>query len=164
MRKVLDFQTDGSEVRWVPINDVVMGGESTGVVEVVDGTLQFRGSLSLANNGGFSSVRSRDQRFDFRGFSHVVLRVRGDGRRYQLRLTTQASHRGIAVSYGASFETTAGEWTIVRIALNALAPTVRGTALEGPALDASDIREIGLLIGDKVAGRFSLEVDWIAVE
>ena len=164
MQTLIDFQADASVPRWVAVNDVVMGGESRGEVEIAAGTLHFTGSLSLANNGGFASVRSRDQRFDFSDFSHVVMRVRGDGRRYQLQLATDASHRGIAVSYGAPFATTTGEWIIVRIGLDPLAPTVRGIRLDGPPLDPSDIREIGLLIGDERAGRFSLEVDWIAVE
>ena len=163
MQKLLDFQADEPAVHWVAINDVVMGGESSGVAELADGKLHFHGSLSLANNGGFASARTRHQGFNLLGFSHVVMRVRGDGRHYQLRLATGASHRGIAVSYGASFASMAGEWTIVRIALDSLTPTARGAALEGPPLDASDIHEIGLLIGDKLAGRFSLEVDWIAV-
>ena len=165
MQTLIDFQTPPpSGSRWVAVNDVVMGGESLGHVEIAEGKLRFAGSLSLANNGGFASARMRDQRFDFSGFHQVVMRVRGDGRRYQLRLATVAMHRGIAVSYAASFATTAGEWIIVRIALDSLAPTVRGTPLDGPSLDPSSIREVGLLIADKLAGNFSLEVDWIAVE
>ena len=164
LQTLIDFQADTFGPRWVAINDVVMGGESRGEAEVAAGTLHFTGSLSLANNGGFASVHTGDQIFDFSGFDHVVMRVRGDGRRYQLRLATDATHRGIAVSYGAPFATTAGEWIIVRIGLESLAPTVRGTALDGPPLDPSAIREFGLLIADGRAGPFSLEVDWIAVE
>ena len=164
MQTLIDFQSAASASPWVAVNDVVMGGESSGHVEITGGKLRFSGSLSLANNGGFASVRTRGQRFDFSDFSHVLMRVRGDGRRFQLRLATDAKHRGITVSYGAPFATTVGQWTVVRIGLDSLSPSVRGTSLNGPPLDVSGIREIGLLIGDKVAGGFSLEVDWIAVE
>ncbi|HET9034056.1 MAG TPA: CIA30 family protein [Dokdonella sp.] len=164
MQTLFDFQSAASASHWVAVNDVVMGGESLGRVEITGGKLRFSGSLSLANNGGFASARAREQHFDFSDFRHVLMRVRGDGRHYQLRLATDARHRGITVSYGAPFATTAGEWIIVRIGLDSLTASVRGTSLDGPPLDVSSIREIGLLINDKAAGSFSLEVDWIAVE
>lgn len=164
MQKLIDFQTDASRSTWVTVNDGVMGGESQGQVEVEAGKLQFTGTLSLANQGGFASVRTHDQLFDFSRFSHVIMRVRGDGRSYQLRLGTDATHEGKPVSYGAPFTTRAGEWINVRVDLAALEPSVRGTALDGPPLERSRVREIGLLISDGRAGEFSLEVEWIAVE
>jgi NADH dehydrogenase [ubiquinone] 1 alpha subcomplex assembly factor 1 len=109
-------------------------------------------------------VRSVGRDFDLGGSSAVVLRVRGDGRRYQLRLATDARCRGLTVSYGAGFDTTAGEWTELRVPLASLEPTVRGTSLSGPRLDPSQVREIGLLIADKREGAFLLAVDWIALE
>ena len=74
------------EPRWVAVNDGVMGGRSTGGPTLPDGTLKFRGDLSLANNGGFASVRSVGRSFDLSSATAVVLRVKGDGRSYQLRL------------------------------------------------------------------------------
>ncbi len=164
MRPIINFDGSPQEPRWVAVNDGVMGGLSRGGPVVADGQLQFSGELSLANNGGFSSVRSIDRDFDLSGASAVLLRVRGDGRRYQLRLATDASYRGIAVSYGAEFNTTDGQWTEVRLPLDSLKPTVRGSALQGPPMNPAQVREIGLLIGDKREGRFALTVDWIGVE
>lgn len=164
MRYLVTFDNSSQEPNWVAVNDGVMGGRSSGSPTVADGILSFNGELSLENNGGFSSVRSVGRDFDLSGLSKVVLRVRGDGRRYQLRLATDARHRGIVVSYGAEFDTAAAEWTEVRVPLAKLDPTVRGTSLPGPALDASQIREIGLLIADKREGAFALDVDWIGVE
>ena len=94
----------------------------------------------------------------------MVLRVRGDGRRYQLRLATDARYRSMPISYSVEFDTTAGEWTEVRLPLATLKPTVRGDTLQGPPLDPAQVREIGLLIADKREGPFTLLVDWIAVE
>ena len=164
MRTLMNFDNSPQEPRWVAVNDGVMGGRSSGGPRVADGQLEFSGQLSLANNGGFSSVRSVGRDFDLSDASQVVLRVRGDGRRYQLRLASDARYRGISVSYGAEFATKAGEWTEVRVPLASLTPTVRGDALQGPPIDPSQIREIGLLIGDKREGAFALSVDWIAVE
>ncbi len=164
MRTLMNFDNGAQQVRWFALNDGVMGGLSSGGPKLVDGTLEFSGTLSLANNGGFSSVRSAGRDFDLSDASTVILRVRGDGRQYQLRLATDARHRGVAVSYGASFETTAGEWTEVRVPLASLQPTARGTPLQGPALDAAQVREFGLLVADKREGSFALSVHWIAVE
>ncbi|CAN5303879.1 CIA30 family protein [soil metagenome] len=164
MRTLIGFDNSPQEPRWVAVNDGVMGGRSSGGPTVADGELAFRGELSLANNGGFSSVRSVGRDFDLSDASVVVLRVRGDGRRYQLRLATDARYRGVPVSYGAGFDTTAGKWTEVRIPLASLEPTVRGSSLRGPPLDPSQVREIGLLIADKREGSFALSVDWIALE
>lgn len=164
MRSLITFENSSQEPRWVAVNDGVMGGRSSGSPMVADGTLSFSGQLSLANKGGFSSVRSVGREFDLSDVTAIVLRVRGDGRRYQLRLATGARHRDVAVSYGAGFDTLAGEWTEVRVPLAGLVPSVRGTRLQGPPLDASQVREIGLLITDKREGAFSLDVDWIGVE
>lgn len=164
MATLISFDGSPTEPRWVAVNDGVMGGRSQGGPALSDGHLQFRGELSLANNGGFSSVRTVGEEFDFSGATAVVLRVRGDGRPYQLRLATAARYRGIAVSYGGEFATVAGRWTDVRVPLDTLVPTVRGVRLDGPPLDPTRVREIGILIADQREGAFALDVDWIGLE
>jgi NADH dehydrogenase [ubiquinone] 1 alpha subcomplex assembly factor 1 len=164
MRVLMQFDGDPAEPRWIAVNDGVMGGLSRGAPEISDGRLRFSGVLSLANNGGFSSVRTLGRSYDLTGVAEVVMRVRGDGRQYQLRLATDATWRGITVSYGAPFATVAGQWQLVRVALDELQPSAHGASLRGPPFEPGHVREIGLLIGDKREGAFSLELDWIAVE
>ena len=49
---------------WQIVNDGVMGGLSKGNVEhTSDNIMHFWGTLSLDNNGGFSTVRSRGVNF-----------------------------------------------------------------------------------------------------
>lgn len=163
MRTLIKFDGNRSEPLWVAVNDGVMGGRSSGAPLIKDGLLQFSGALSLENNGGFSSVRTVDYNIDLSGFDSLVLRVRGDGRRYQLRLSTNAHHRGIPVSYSADFMPNA-EWMIVRLSLDTFKPSVRGTLLDGPSFDRSLVGQIGLLIGDKREGPFSMAIDWIGAE
>lgn len=164
MRVLLNFSNSLLEPRWVAVNDGVMGGRSSGCAVVADGQLLFSGEVSLLNNGGFASVRSVGQLFDLSGATQVVLRIRGDGRRYQLRLATDACNRGMPVSFGASFETRAGEWCEVCVPLDSLVATVRGTKVPTASLDLSQVQEIGLLIADKREGAFALAVEWIAVK
>jgi len=165
-RTVMDLQFDGAvgEPTWVAQNDDVMGGVSKGGAKVIDGVLVFTGSLSLENNGGFAQVEIRNLRTDLSGKEGVKLRVRGDGRTYQLRLATNARHRGSRIAYRAEFPTRAGEWVDVVVPFADLAPSHHGDMLDGPPVDLSQVEEIGFLLGDGRAGPFSLEVDWMRAE
>ncbi len=163
-RTLMTFSGGADEPAWVAVNDGVMGGLSRGRPAVADGQLRFTGTLSLENNGGFASVRTTGRVYDLSGATAMILRVQGDGRTYQLRLATDARIRRSAIAYGAEFQTTAGQWTEVRIPLASLVPTFRGRTLDGPPLDLAKVEEIRLLIGDDRKGPFSLIVDWIKVE
>ncbi len=161
MIELLAFTRDKGEPVWMVVNDDVMGGRSSSVARIADGKLLFEGRLSLENNGGFASIRTINQAYNLIGTSVFVLRVMGDGRDYQLRIASTARFRGSAVSYGATFKTVAGQWIEVSIPVETLKPSYRGNALSGPELDLADVRELGLLIGDKREGEFSFSLDWI---
>ena len=90
MRMLLfDFSTERTIDAWVPINDVVMGGVSSSRLQATgNDTAAFTGLVSLENNGGFASVRSRPGKHDLRGYSGLELRIRGDARRYKINLKT----------------------------------------------------------------------------
>jgi monofunctional biosynthetic peptidoglycan transglycosylase len=164
LKKLIGFEDQATEPKWVAINDGVMGGLSKGGPEVKGGSLNFTGNLSLENNGGFSSIRTLGQKYDFSGKTAVVIRLKGDGRKYQLRLATDARFRGSAISYGAEFATEKGKWIEVKVSFDSLSPSWRGMKLKGPEFDSSKVEELGFLIGDKKSGEFEIEVDWIAVE
>jgi NADH dehydrogenase [ubiquinone] 1 alpha subcomplex assembly factor 1 len=164
MKEFFNFTGSAAEPDWVAVNDGVMGGRSAGGAKIEGGVLRFSGVLSLENNGGFASVRTPRGTFDLGGAEAMVLRVKGDGRIYQLRISTNARFRESPVSYGAEFSTEAAEWIEVRVPFNKLAPSWRGRALDGPPLDLGNVEEIGLLIGDKRPGPFSLDVDWMRLE
>jgi monofunctional biosynthetic peptidoglycan transglycosylase len=151
----------GDETAWTVINDGVMGGLSrSGMRTTAEGTGLFSGLLSLENDGGFVSTRAATDRPDWSGYGGVELRVRGDGRTYQLRLRTDDSTDG--TSYRASFETRAAEWTSVRIPFADFRPTYRGRILrDAPPLDTSSLRQIGFLLADGRPGSFRLEIDTV---
>ena len=160
MKDIVDF-SDPSEASWTIVNDGVMGGRSSSDMELTDeGTAVFSGFVSLDNNGGFASVRARFTLLDLSAFEGVVLRVRGDGRRYDLRFRMDGGFDGVA--YRAEFPTTAGEWTEVRLPFEGFQPSFRGWVPPGAdPLDPSRIRQMGILIGDKKEGSFQLEIAWV---
>lgn len=148
---------------WHAINDGVMGGVSQSDIRRTDqGTGVFEGVLSLENNGGFASVRVVVERRNLTTYSGLEVRVRGDGRTYQLRLRTNDSFDGIA--YRADFETRDGEWTTTRIPFGQFLPGFRGRTLSDAApLDTSQIQQLGFMLADKKPGPFSLEIDFVRV-
>lgn len=158
---VLQFAEEEKEPEWRPVNDGVMGGLSKGDCKTENGVLVFEGTLSLKNNGGFSSVRTLGASYDFADSEGLAMRVKGDGRIYQLRVATDARHRGSLVSYQKKFETKANEWIEVKVPFEELKPGWRGRMLSGHVFDPSKVSQLGVLIGDKKSGDFRLEVDWV---
>lgn len=58
--RLFGFDSPDAAQQWQAVNDGVMGGISDGRFRITaDQTMEFSGTLSLENNGGFASVRSR---------------------------------------------------------------------------------------------------------
>jgi len=159
-KTVYDFQTAANAAAWQVVNDDVMGGVSSSSFCVTNGVALFRGKVSLENNGGFASVRSLLTRHDLAGGNTVVVRVRGDGRRYKFTARTDPSFD--SAIYQCGFTTKKGEWEEHRLPFKQFVATFRGRVLSSePPLDAARITSVGFLISDKQDGSFQLEVAWI---
>jgi monofunctional biosynthetic peptidoglycan transglycosylase len=152
-----DFTPDGPDFGWYVLNDGVMGGRSEGGFEQHPGRLLFTGNTNT-RGGGFSSIRADDLQLDLSNHAGVRLKVRGDGRRYTWRLTTEARWRGRPVAYWADFDTEDGAWTAVDIPFSGFVPKFRGYRLDGPALDTSRITGMGLMIYDDRDGPFAVQL------
>ena len=135
------------------VDDVVMGGKSTGNFELnKDGHAVFYGYVSLENYGGFSSVRTRFKAKEIGNHTKVVIRLKGDGKDYQFRI--KSSPRDY-FSYIKPFETS-GEWQEIEIPLASLYPSFRGRTLDLPNFDAKSFEEIAFLIANKKEEKFNL--------
>ncbi|MGM0914489.1 MAG: CIA30 family protein [Pseudomonadota bacterium] len=157
---LIDFQHQHEAARWRAINDDVMGGVSRGGLHREGGIGVFSGETSLENNGGFASVRRDPEAFDLREHPGLELYVRGDGRRYQLRLYTDQLPQGAA--YRASFQPSAGQWQRVALSWREFEPVFRGRLLKDvAAVDPARIEQLGLMIVDRRAGPFRLELAWL---
>jgi len=154
------FKFSGEEPAWYTVDDDVMGGISNSSVDVIDpGFLSFSGTMSLENNGGFSSVRSDWQPTNLELYDGVLLRVLGDGKNYRLRI--RSAQTGSEISYNAVFETSPGKWQEVYIPFEKMVPTYRGFIMNVGKLDPSMIGSFGFMLSDKQAGEFELMIDWI---
>ncbi|NND97219.1 MAG: CIA30 family protein [Pirellulaceae bacterium] len=161
-RVLFDFSDAQSLAKWQIVNDTVMGGRSNSKVETTeDRQMRFSGNLSLANNGGFASARSRPAKLSLEQDDVIVLRVQGDGRTYTFNLYVPT--RRVAYSYQLDFKTQAGEWTEVKLPLSQFVAHSFGRKVPGDQLDANQVNSVGILLGDKNPGAFQLVVDWIKV-
>lgn len=153
--------TDDDTATWTVINDTVMGGVSRSRMRRSENnTGIFEGTVSLEHNGGFASVRTMLGRRDLSDAAGLELRVRGDGRTYQIRLRTDDRFDGIA--YRAPLETRDGTWVLRRIPFESFMPSFRGRILtDVPPLDTSRIQQLGFMLADQHPGPFALEIDYV---
>ena len=163
LRPLLDFAGPDTAQKWQAVNDNVMGGVSDGRFRITaDNTMEFSGRLSLENNGGFASVRTKPTNFNVHAGDTLVVRLKGDGREYVLNIYTKS--RRMAFSYRAPLPTTKDEWTEVSVPLEEFIPTAFGNRVQGMGPVAADqINSLGFMLSDKKAGPFKLEVDWVKI-
>ena len=73
---IFDFNKQSDLKNWIIIDDVVMGGKSSGSFELsAQGHGVFKGSISLDNNGGFSSVRYQFKKTLIKEFTKINLKI-----------------------------------------------------------------------------------------
>lgn len=139
-----------------------MGGLSRAQIVATQDGLRFQGVLSRGNGGGFASAR-RAIECDLRESSAVRIRVRGDGRHYQLRFRMDDNFDGI--SWRAIFKADAS-WQSIVLPFEAFQPVFRGTLVpDAGDLEPARIRQAGLLVSDGPEGAFGMDlssVEWLA--
>jgi len=160
---LLEFENPASIRNWRAVNDGVMGGRSVGRYRLTDqNTLEFFGYLSLENNGGFASIRLPSGDFNLDKGDSIVLKVKGDGRTYNMNLYAQRNLGGF--SFRQSFKTTANKLIEVKLPVDQFVATWRGRVFPKQKLNLSDVAGLGILLGDKKQGKFSLHIESISVE
>lgn len=158
---LFDFNKSSNLKYWRIVDDVVMGGRSNGNFKIdSNGHGKFSGEVSLKNNGGFSSLRYNFKTKDVSDYNTVVLRIKGDGHKYQFRVKT--SSRDYA-SYIYEFQTT-NDWMTIEIPFEAMDPRFRGRKLNAANYPGQQLEEIAFLIGNKKEQSFELLLDKISLK
>lgn len=153
---MIDFTKPTEYQKWLAVNDNVMGGISMGRLTYDGKSSQFQGELSLVNNGGFSSIKRSIEPLP-KEMNTVELMFIGDGRTYQLRLTTCKD--ASPINYKHEFSTIKGKPQKKIFNLQDFQAVFRGRLLsEAPELIANDIKHVGFLIADKQTQPFSLNL------
>lgn len=155
---LFDFEKTSKLDGWAVVDDVVMGGRSSGQLGISsDGHGIFEGYVSLENNGGFSSVRYDSGRIPTSEYSKIYIRLKGDGKAYQFRIKARARDYH---AYIMPFATT-GEWQEIEIPMDSMYPTFRGRLLDMENFNHHHLEEIRFLIANKKNESFKLLIDKI---
>ena len=153
---LLDTNGKTSKIKWNIVNDTVMGGRSSSRWSKNSSALSFEGFLSLENNGGFASVRHDLDNINLSSTDGIFIKVKGDGRKYQFRIRSQASRWA---NYSQEFKTKKDTVQSFFLPYKDFKPSWRGRSVRNvPTLTGKDVRGIGFLLGDKVQGRFKLDI------
>ena len=134
------------------VNDGVMGGVSQSRLRADPEGMFFEGVVSLANNGGFASMRFPASFPQLTNLLELV--VRGESKRYKFILRTEKAPQ---VVYESDFLAEAS-WHSYRFKLDEFKSTFRGRLVQAPTLSFSDVTEVGILIADKQDGDFRLQI------
>ena len=158
---IFDFNQKSNLKGWYIVDDVVMGGKSSGSFEMSpEGHGIFSGNVSLDNYGGFSSLRYQFDRKPIEGFTKVLLKIKGDEKKYQFRIKSNSRDY---YSYITTFKTN-GDWQEVELPLASMIPSFRGRKLNKPNFSSDSIEEIAILIGNKKEEEFRLIIDKIELK
>lgn len=183
VQTVLDFKKSPEELlaNIMTRSDQEMGGFSTVNFDIdpVTHAGHFHGYLSLdlpkdnpeVTRLGYAMFRTKDQKelwllgnvyWDWSNFQSLVLRVKGDRRRYLVNIqantplvTDLFQHR--------LFLNHPGEWETVVIPLNDFVMTNWGVIQDGSEINKAEVKTVGIGLLDKQYGPYSLKVDWIKV-
>lgn len=171
---LFDFNRPNHDLKniWGALDDVVMGGASESQIYFEQKKAIFSGHVSIANNGGFASFRSKNLTppLDLSAYQGILLRVKGDGKRYKFIVRCEGKWDGIGYCY--SFDTSASLWKSVYIPFSDLIPVFRAkTVPEMGKFDPSTLYSLqlmyskfeydGQLNSSFSPGRFSLEIESI---
>jgi NADH dehydrogenase [ubiquinone] 1 alpha subcomplex assembly factor 1 len=117
----------------------------------------------MENNGGFASVRTKAKKLGLEKGDTLLVKVRGDGREYSMNLYVPKPL--VAFSYRAAIQTKKDEWIEIKLPLDKFEATSFGRVVkDAGAVKPEEIIALGFMLGDKKAGSFKMEVEWIKVE
>lgn len=134
------------------------GGRSTGRLFINEaGNAIFTGDLSGENTDGLPSMQYAFPPIRVSEGQAIVLGLKGDGKRYQLRVggDLKTPH-----AYAADFETS-GDWQTIVIPLASLHAVPRGEGPDQPGGPGNTLSGIHLLVASGTTGSFQLEIDRI---
>lgn len=180
---------EARNTQWQIVNDGVMGGLSRGQLRTVDEHHSaFEGMVSLANNGGFTSMVTRSDALDFSDYTGLRIRARSctpsfassleqasynAPKTYALRLKIATTRGTSRFSYETRFSVPApdtGEQELqnydISFETTKFTAIFRGRELpDVPDLNVGQMRikEIGLMIRDGQEGAFCLELEEVSL-
>lgn len=145
------------ESTWQSVNDNVMGGRSSGGVELENGVVTFAG-VTNTNGGGFSSIRLRVQRGTLTGADYLKVQVKRDARAYSMTLRTNLRSYGRRVAFrGPLLGAPEGGWGEGVLSFETLEASIWGRSVPDAKFDPGEVIELGMIIYDGNDGPFEIQ-------
>ncbi|KAK5970285.1 Complex I intermediate-associated protein 30 mitochondrial [Trichostrongylus colubriformis] len=144
-------------------------------------TVLFKGKISTEiikdgriERAGWASMKLHDRKFlnrkkyhaDWRNFSHLLIKCRGDGRSYKVMLHAPGA---VDMTWGDSYSyplhTRGGPyWQYEKIPFSKFFLTVSGRIQDKQnKVVVEEVSSIGIVLMDRIDGEFQLELDYIGV-
>ncbi|MCH1930791.1 CIA30 family protein [Shewanella sp. A25] len=167
---LFDFKELDTAQSWYAVNDTVMGGLSRSKLTISPlGYGIFSGHVSLANGGGFASVKSDFDQLDLSGYTGIYLELDSDrGKQYKVNLKDADTPQSTVYQAPMPDEPTlqafgvigasAINWQRIEIPFHDFAPQCRGRPIQRAPLDLTRLCSLGLVIGAQQGGDFSLKI------
>lgn len=157
----IDFGENTGSQDWRVLSDSVMGGLSYGRIQYMENSLQFKGEVSLENNGGFSSIRSHWSEMDLSRFETVSMRFKSKGQAFAF--TLEKDQRWYLPYFKKEFTSDSEDWQEVTLKLSDFNEYRIGRMTENKLSkeNLKDILRIGIVTNSKKKSPFELEIDYI---
>ena len=156
-----DFGRSKTGSNWKVMNDGVMGGLSSGESVLKRNSLILEGEISLANNGGFSSVRSPWGKTDISDYSTIEVRYRSEGQ--VVAFCIETNRMWWKPYYMLDLPTTDNKWETITLKLTDASEislvTPTGNTLTKKQLEK--ILRFGFMTHEKKESPFRIEVDYV---
>ena len=161
-KKKIDFGENKDGGRWEIINDGVMGGLSEGETFMLDDCVSFTGTVSLRNNGGFSSYKSPFYQRDLSGYEKIIVKYRSKG--YTMAMTLEMDKRWFLPYYKRDLADTNWKWVKEEILFSEFIKYSVGRKKAGKPTkkELESILRLGFVTNEKKASDFKIEIDYIA--
>ena len=157
-RTLFQFSQNADLRGWKVENDSAASGHSTSRLFINEaGNAIFTGDLSGENKETVPSVQYSFSPIRVSDGQAVVLGLKGDGKRYQLRVESGPK---APRAYVSDFETS-GEWQTIEISFASLRALPGGDEADPPSFPAKTMSAIHLLAANGTPGSFQLEIDRI---
>ncbi|MGB6269009.1 MAG: CIA30 family protein [Olleya sp.] len=159
----IDFGQDKAGESWRIVNDGVMGGLSQSTATLTKDSVQFKGDVSLENNGGFASMRTLIKKGTLTNCKTMTIRYKSSSIDRTFGLSLKNSQQYYIPYYKHTFSPKTTDWEILSVNLSNFKhyriSEVIGDEMPIKALE--DVFNIALIISDKKAGKFNIEIDYI---
>lgn len=160
----IDFGKDKDGNLWRITNDGVMGGLSKGDYQFLEDGVVFEGIVSLENNGGFSSYKSKFKKTDLSTYSKVMIKYRSTT--YTMGFTLEMDRRWYIPYYKVALKPTNWKWMEAEIPFSEFDRYNIGSKTPGKITkdELQKILRVGFTSNEKRAGDFKIEIDYIKFE